>query len=1545
MFGTPRSAPAGFGRRTGQARGSRHDVLLDLGPNRLEDRTLLSLAGASHDQILQTYGQIPLSFEVNQGQTAAQVDFLSRGSGYALFLTPTETVLSLQKPAPAVGDGAAAPDPAVLHSRFVGANPQPQVVGLDQLAGTSNYCIGNDPSQWQTDIANYGRVEYHNLYPGVDLVFYGNQRQLEYDYVVAPGTDPGVIKLAIDGAESMTLDDQGDLVLHTSGGDILEHAPVVYQDSGGVRQPISGQFVLEGDGQVGFALGAYDHSQPLVIDPVLSYSTYLGGTNSDACSGIAVDSAGNAYVTGYTESSDFPTTPGAVQTSYGGGQDAFVTKLNSTGTALVYSTYLGGTGDAVGWGIAVDTADNAYVTGYTSSTDFPTTPGALQTTYGGVNSYDAFVTKLNPTGTALVYSTYLGGTGLEYGYGIAVDSAGNAYVTGHTESTDFPTTPGAVQTSYGGLDAFVTKLNPTGTALVYSTYLGGNSGDGGYSIAVDSADNAYVTGYTWSTDFPTTPGAVQTSYGGGQDAFVTKLNPTGTALVYSTYLGGTSSDLGRGIAVDAAGNAYVTGQTGSTDFPTTPGAVQTSYSGGQDAFVTKLNPTGTALVYSTYLGDYSDGYGIAVDTAGNAYVTGYTSSTDFPTTPGAYQTAFGGYADAFVAKFAFETQTTTVLTTSASPSTYGDSVTFTAAVTAQGNPVTSGTVDFKEGGTVLASMVPLSASGTASFSTSLLSAVTHTITAFYSGASGFDASSSSVQQIVNQKAATVTANDSSKVYGSVDPVLTGSTSGFLAADGVTASFSRAAGETVAGSPYAISATLSTAGVLGNYTITYHTAEFTITARPITVTADAESKPYGDSDPALTYRITAGNLVNGDGFSGSLTRAAGENVGSYAITQGTLALSSNYDLTFVGANLTIGQRPITVTADAQTKVYGTADPALTYQITSGSLVSGDRFSGALTRAAGQDVGAYPIGQGTLSAGMNYALIYIGNTLTITPATPAINWTNPADITYGTALASTQLDAATNVAGTFTYTPAADTILGAGSNQLLSVSFTPADSTNHTTASTTAHINVLMAQPSFSQLTPSQSITFGQSTNVSGKLAATSAIPTGEQVSISIGSASVTATISPGGSFSATIDTNALGVLSTPYTITYSYAGDANFRSASDASTTLTVNRTTPTLNWPNPADIAYGTPLSSTQLDATASVSGSFTYTPAAGTVLKAGAGQALSISFTPTDRTDYATVTATVAISVTQATPVLTVSAPGGSYNGTPFPAAVTIASGIPGLNDAPAASLEKAAPILTYYEGAGTSGTSLSSTPPTAAGTYTIVARFPGSSDYTPTQSAPVVFTIDRGVAAIAVAVSTSSAVYGQSITFVATVASASVPSGTVTFFDGATSLATIPLDGSGKVTLTTTGLAIGSHAITATYSGDADFFGVQSGSTTESVSQAATEIALVPHPVLRKKNVVSVGLTAEVVPVPPGGGVPTGKVTFEFLVKHGKKLQVKTLGTAALRGGEATLTVKPKAVLNKPITIIYSGDPNYRASTLTPPKLTQKALKSLARPTVARQ
>lgn len=388
---------------------------------------------------------------------------------------------------------------------------------------------------------------------------------------------------------------------------------------------------------------------------VLIYSTYLGGNYYDVGMSIAVDSAGNAYITGLTGSTDFPTTAGTADTSFNGMNglgDAFITKLNPTGSALVYSTYLGGADDDWGRGIAVDNSGNAYITGWTFSADFPTTPGAFDTTFKGL--MDAFVAKINPSGTGLVYSTLIGEVGNSES--ITIDNSGNAYIIGFTTSSTFPTTPGAFDTSYnGGGDAFVSKLNPSGTALIYSTYLGGTSTEMGWTSAIDNSGNAYIIGRTASADFPTTPGAFDTSYNGGDyDTFVAKLNADGSALIYSTFLGGENTDYGHGIALDSSGNTYITGLTRSSTFPTTSAAFDTSFNGGYDVFASKLNPTGTALLYSTYLGGTWDDYDrrIKLDKLNNAYIIGYTKSTDFPTTPGAFARTHTrtGYNDVFITK-------------------------------------------------------------------------------------------------------------------------------------------------------------------------------------------------------------------------------------------------------------------------------------------------------------------------------------------------------------------------------------------------------------------------------------------------------------------------------------------------------------------------------------------------------------------------------------------------------------------------------------------------------------------------------------------------------------------------------------------------------------------------------------------------------------------------------------------------------------------------------------------------------------------------------
>jgi len=643
------------------------------------------------------YGALPLSFEINQGQTNGRVKFLARSAGYLLFLTSTEAVMALDNPAahrkgkenrearnrtdegesgeigvaPArsnrearliANENEPRPPRSIVRMRLQGANPSPRIEGLEQLTATSNYFAGPDPAKWRTNIPSYNRVRYAEVYPGIDMVYYGDQRQLEYDFVVAPGSNPDVIQMTFAGIQSFEISRMGDLLLHTAQGDIRQSKPVAYQEANGVREEVFASYVPNGVGRVGFQLGAYDPARPLIIDPVLIYSSYLGGSGFDQGYAIAVDSLGNAYVTGKTAATDFPTTAGAFQTNYGGG-DAFVAKLNPAGSALVYSTYLNG---ASGNGIAVDSTGNAYVTGEAGPTNFPTTPGAFQTSPMG---YDAFVTKLNPAGSALVYSTRFGGNLDDFGRGIALDGAGNAYITGWTvcrsTSCTFPTV-NAFQSNYAGgtNDAFVTKIDSSGSALVYSTYLGGGkiingTEDWGEGIAVDSAGSAYVTGYTYSPDFPVTAGAFDTARA-GLDAFITKFAPDGASLVYSTFLGGAGRELGQGIAVDAGGNAYVTGLTESFDspftsayegFPVTAGAFQIK--GSYDAFVTKLNPQGSALVYSTYLGGSAGvdrGWAIALDDAGCAYVTGDTTSSNFPTFNPIQAAYGGGLRDAFVTK-------------------------------------------------------------------------------------------------------------------------------------------------------------------------------------------------------------------------------------------------------------------------------------------------------------------------------------------------------------------------------------------------------------------------------------------------------------------------------------------------------------------------------------------------------------------------------------------------------------------------------------------------------------------------------------------------------------------------------------------------------------------------------------------------------------------------------------------------------------------------------------------------------------------------------
>jgi hypothetical protein len=843
--------------------------------------------------------KLTLGFEENQGQAAASIKYLFRGKGYSLALTNSGMRLTAsgevgnfdqanrgQSQRFAIRPGST--DPTRLLMKFEDASSHAKIEGEELLSGRVNYLIGSEPTEWHVNIPTYARVRYKDIYPGIDLLFHDDQQGLEYDFVVSPEASADEIRLHFDDASKVRLNRSGDLILSTSNGTVTIQRPTMYQVRDNSRRMVDGGFRRIAGNTIGFRVGRYDHSKPLIIDPVLAYSTFLGGSNYGAIYAIAVDAAGSAYATGFTADKDFPVTAGVFQSSIKTTtQTAFVAKLNPSGTALEYATYLGGRSLDRGFAIAVDNAGNAYVTGATNSPDFPTTPGAFQIVNrapndpSGYHRSTAFVTKLNSTGSALLYSTFLGGSdvdstncpswGGEEGTGIGIDAAGNAYVTGTTWATDFPTTHGAFQTTNNAISAgednsFITKLNSTGTALLYSSYLGGSriseahglavnsageafiggttvasdfpvtsgafeaanpskgyspgfvtkmNGDGSglsYStyfggsghdvinaIAVDSGGNAYLTGYTTSQDFPITAGAFQAKLrpapagSTAGDAFVSKLNPTGTGLIYSTYLGGTLNLPAFAIAVDRSGNAYVAGATNSTDFPLTPGALQTyPYAldnGDWDSFLTELNSTGTAILYSTYFGgsgsfygddpDYCDCiFGLALDPSNNVYVGGITHSPDFPSSPGAFQERSPNSlleynsSTAFVTKFnasemASLPATTTSITSDANPQYRLTPVTLTASVRrSSGSGVPAGSVRFTTEEALLCDSV-VNSSGNAVCSTTAIAAPTWTVLATYSGDPNNAPSTGTIDQtILGIPTTTAVSSDKNSVpYG------------------------------------------------------------------------------------------------------------------------------------------------------------------------------------------------------------------------------------------------------------------------------------------------------------------------------------------------------------------------------------------------------------------------------------------------------------------------------------------------------------------------------------------------------------------------------------------------------------------------------------------------------------------------------------------------------------------------------------------------------------------------------------------------------------
>jgi hypothetical protein len=607
-----------------------------------------------------SFASLPVEFEENQGQHDPAIRYLARARGYQMYLTSDGPVIvfSRSKPSDDVKRSA-------IQMRFGGANETPELVGQERSEHKTNYFVGDHPSDYRTDIPNYARVLYRQVYPGIDVAFYGRNGAVEYDLLLRPGADPGRIEMDFAGAEKLELDASGDLLIHTGAGVLTQHRPAVFQERDGAREAVAADYRVVDGNKVRLQVASYDPGRTLTVDPILSYSTYIGSFNggSSDLRGVAVDPAGNAYVVGTTAATDWPVAS-AYQSSRAGANDIVVAKINPQGTGLVYSTYLGGrNSNSSANAISIDASGNAYIAGTTTSNSYPTTKNVFS---GAINGGGAVVTKLNAAGNGLVFSTYLknaGGTP----YGVASDSSGNVVVAGTTRSGTLTTTSGALQTTTGATTTgFISKLSPTGSALVFSTYLGGSVNDNVNGLALDPSGNIYVTGDTASNNFPVTAGAFQSTTPGPHPAFVAKINPTGTTMLYGTFLGGNSFDMGLAIAVDAGGRAFVTGNTESVDFPIRNGrGWGVSNPNFSVSFISVLNADGAGLYWSTlfggngcltstvtsctYYGWMDRGMGIAVDSSGtNVYAVGFLSSIEGVNLYDPIQSVLNGSSDAFV---------------------------------------------------------------------------------------------------------------------------------------------------------------------------------------------------------------------------------------------------------------------------------------------------------------------------------------------------------------------------------------------------------------------------------------------------------------------------------------------------------------------------------------------------------------------------------------------------------------------------------------------------------------------------------------------------------------------------------------------------------------------------------------------------------------------------------------------------------------------------------------------------------------------------------
>ncbi len=1363
-------------------------------------------------KILNQYGKLPLSFEANQGQTDGQVKFLSRTGDYSLFLTKDEVVLTLhgktnistaktagiahtlQSSSTKVGE--------VLRMKLRNANPATKIVGEDELMGKANYFIGSDPAKWLSGVPTYAKVKYEGIYSGIDLVYYGMRGRLEYDFVVAPGADPRAICLNFTGARSIKLDKKtGDLLVKMGGEYIRFHKPIIYQTQ--VERDkviIDGHYKFIGGHNVVFDIPYYDKTKPLVIDPNLTvvYSTILGG-NATGATGIAVDTLGNAYVTGDTEFISFPTTPGAFQTSItSGGWNGFVSKLNPTGTALIYSTYLGANNLVNPFSIAVDSSGNAYVTGTTFATNFPTTAGAFQTALGGGES-DGFVTKLNPDGSALVYSTYLGGSDRDEGISIALDSVGDAYVAGWTFSTNFPVSSGAFQVICGGgcaggtSDAFVTELNPTGSALVYSTYLGGSNDDQAAGIAVNSNGNAYVTGQTSSTDFPTTPGAFQTSLRENPGAFVTELNSTGSALIYSTVLGGTVEDAGTAIAVDTSGNAYVTGVTNSDDFPTTNGAFQTVCNGGRgcafngDAFLSEFNPTGSALVYSTYLGGggYDVGLSIAINSPGVAFLAGYTESNDFPVTPGAFQTSCNydgsscssGYGSAFVLEFNTSNSTLVYSTYLGGDS---DDGALSVALDSSGGFYVTGNTDSSNFPTTFGALQTVS--GVECAFVTKLGAAAVTLTPLFLDFGNQTVGVSSTPQVSNL------ANAGNSTLSITSIGVTGTNSGDFFE-------SNSCGTTVP--------------VGGNCNIT-------ITFSPTAL---------GTRTGAVTIESTNDNLLGVNLYGNGATGATTTSLTSAPNPSG---LGQAVTLSAAVAPVNNGTPTGTVTFYDGATSLGTVGLSLgAAQLVSSALQGGENV---LTASySGNDIflpSTSPpvfqaVNQGvvTVTLGSNPNPSYVQQVVMFTATVVGVNGVVPTgSVTFKSGalvLSSVQL-----VNGIASFNTSYNTI---GSQTIIALYSGDVNYPSKKSNALTEVVNKYTSNVSAtSSLNPSA---YGQTVNLTSQV--TSAAPnepTGT-VTFKNGSSSLGTVSLVNGSALLTKTNLPAGTLS----ITATYSGDALNSTSTSPTLSQVVNQATTTTtvtSSPNPSVGGQKVSFTATVKSPTTTPVGTVTFTTGTttlGTVTLSGGKATLTTSTLPAGTT---TVTATyngtsnitgssgaVMHSVKYTSNVSATS----SLNPSAYGQTVNLTSQVT------SAAPNEPTGTVTFKNGSSSLGTvslvngsALLTKTNLPAGTLSITATYSGDALNSTSTSPTLSQVVNQATTTTTVTSTPNPSTVGENVKFTAKVRSQTVvqPVGTVTFTTGTTTLSTVSLAG-GDSSLTTSALPAGTSTVTATYNGTSNISG----------------------------------------------------------------------------------------------------------------------------------